>query len=332
MDRLFFQVLSKCGLTSEQNIINAEKARLNNMTISNTYAFLMIAPWAFRVVSGMEHSATCSRPDDTRVLLLHTLYKYRELYSETKYLPLLDRDGLLELQAMNDTREYHGLLKQLCVSYVDLINQLCAIDENIRKEIDKPNVHRVVELFHHSISQFGHVSVFDELSFEAAHQPLKRVLTQSKHKHGHLYSMRAVLANEWRSRVGKVCASMLKDEELSDDQCQELVRGCFGDSSSIDSGLISSLDVRHTFSPAMLKQFAEYAQGPRNRRSLTAVWTVHKSAKMKGRDVRSLSSMFRRNDGTVRSYLWNLLRHSASNNQANDRSPDTFIVSFKCAI
>ena len=208
IDKLLFRVLSSCGLRKEHNIINSNTARLHNMTISNTFAVAMVAPWAFRTVLGMDHHTITAPAEGKHELLLHTLYKYRELLLETQYLPSTERDGLLAVQAMNDMKAYHKKLNRLCTNYAECINQLCVMDVQLGRELDKPNVHRVVELYHHSVPRYGHVCVFDELSFEAAHQPLKRGLGRSNHQLGHMYSMRAVLANECKSRIGQVCSSI----------------------------------------------------------------------------------------------------------------------------
>ena len=116
VDKLIFRVLSSCGMTSDHNIINFEAIRLNNMTISNTFAVLSGAPWAFRTVFRLGHRLTTERPDDTSSLLLYALYKFRELYVEANYIPLTDKDGCPAVDAMNDTTVYFAHLKGLCVA------------------------------------------------------------------------------------------------------------------------------------------------------------------------------------------------------------------------
>ena len=277
VDSLIFRVLSSCGSTSEHSLINVEKAKLNNATISNTFAVLIIAPWAFRTVLYLDHSVVSDRPEDTHELLLHALYKFRELYAEATFIPLKERDGAQAMESMNDSQSYFSFLKGLCVRYVDLANQLCGLSPDLRMQLDKPNLHRMVELFHHSVPRLGHVSVLDELMFEATHQPLKRALQQSNHREGHIHSMCSVLANEWRGRLGHVCSSIPVGADLSQQQCKELMTACFGDSSALDTGVVSVDDVKSSFKPEVMHELRNYVRGRHRTKLLTPVWTVRRS-------------------------------------------------------
>ncbi len=49
------------------------------------------------------------------------------------------------------------------------------------KTLEKPNVHRLLELVRTTISIVGHVSFLGELVLEKAHQSLKRGIRQSTH-------------------------------------------------------------------------------------------------------------------------------------------------------
>ena len=177
INKLLFDVLRTSGISSEHTIISRDGAGLHKMAISNTIAVVVIAPWAFRRVLHVELKDPARCDSDQQELLLFSLYIFRALYTETFFLPRLQRDGLPALQSMNGQREYYDRLKGLCVKYIELVDQLCGMDEVLRGELDKPNIHRLLELYHHSIPRFGHVCLFDELRFEATNQPLKRALS-----------------------------------------------------------------------------------------------------------------------------------------------------------
>ena len=336
-DKLMFTVLSSIGSTSEHYIIT--NARLNNMTISNTFAVLAIAPWAFRMVMVYAYSVTVKRPENTTALLLFALYKFRELYVESNFLPLIDRDGQRAVSEMNNSERYFSHLKLLCVAYVDIINQICGLEPDLRRYLDKPNLHRVVELFHHSVPRYGHISVFDELPFEAAHQPLKRALGRSNNAEGQIYSMRCILSNDWRKRVGRVCAALALNEEtgeLSVDHCRELVKACFGDYESLENGTITNDDVRDAFTPAVIEELCTYVSTARNRKALSAVWTVRKSAKRKRMSstssTLSLSAHFDGEETSVRLFLHELQGPSSSNTQTRELSSGASVYAYNSAI
>ena len=188
VDKIIFSVLSNVGGTTEHNLINHETAKLYTMTITNTFSVLLVAPWAFRITLDRKLTSHIDGEEDSQGLLLYALYQMRALYTETFFLPTKERDGLGVVQSMDEAHyeEYHNRLKRKCVRYVQLIDRLCCFGGTIPQELDRPNVHRLLELYHHTIPLFGHVSIVDELPFEAAHQPLKRALARSNYIDGHV--------------------------------------------------------------------------------------------------------------------------------------------------
>ena len=260
VDRLLFKVLSSCDTIKEQVIIDVANMKLHSMSISNTFSVLLIAPWAFRVVLQLDRPDVFLEQNSKQTLLLFALYKFRELYTETTFLPLLELDGLGAVNEMNNSELYFNRLKLMCVTYVDIVNQLCGLDNEIAYELDKPNIHRLVELYHHSVPRYGHVRNFDELPFEAAHQPLKRALGRSNNRKGHIFAIQRVIANKWRLRMGLACQTLHCDDgKLTEDHCLLLVMACFGHCKWLDEGVISQEDVRAAFNPPVRQSFKAYA-------------------------------------------------------------------------
>lgn len=68
--------------------------------------------------------------------------------------------------------------------------------------LDKPNLHRLLELYQNSLSVFGHVSLFQELMFETTHQPLKRSLSRRNHRHAEAFAVEQCLRKDWQVRIG----------------------------------------------------------------------------------------------------------------------------------
>lgn len=71
----------------------------------------------------------------------------------------------------------------------------------VSKFLDKPSLHRLVELYQFYIPCFGHVLQIKELYFEWAHQPLKRCRRRSSHHHSHFLAVEHVLSNDWQGRM-----------------------------------------------------------------------------------------------------------------------------------
>ncbi len=69
------------------------------------------------------------------------------------------------------------------------------------KTIDKPNVHRLVELVRTTLPMIGHVSRVGELVLEKAHQILKRAIRLSNNKEVHLQSVTSAIFNDWQGRM-----------------------------------------------------------------------------------------------------------------------------------
>jgi hypothetical protein len=73
--------------------------------------------------------------------------------------------------------------------------------QKVGVHLNKPNVHRLVELYTHSIPMFGHARHVQELLFETAHQPLKRAISRSDMKDPHVSAVYATLCNDWKTRL-----------------------------------------------------------------------------------------------------------------------------------
>jgi len=92
-----------------------------------------------------------------------------------------------------DKAEYHRQLLLAVKSYLHYVD-ICVkrgYDARSRADVshlDKPNVHRLLELYVHTVPAFGHARQVSELTFERAHQPLKRIWEQHNGKNRH-YSM-----------------------------------------------------------------------------------------------------------------------------------------------
>ena len=181
----------------------------------------------------------------------------------------------------------------------------------MRADLDKPNVHRMIELYQHTLPRFGHMPTVDELPFEAAHQPLKRALSRSNHKDGHVFATKSVLANDWRLRMGDICATLPTSRELSEDHCRQLVGACFGAYTPLDNGQVLIDDVKRAFTPGLRKIFRRYSTKSKRQShgNAKAVWAVRSKNRIRERRTigdqapMSFSARLGFEDSHVRRYI-----------------------------
>ena len=94
-------------------------------------------------------------------------------------------------------------LQQTGFEYVKEADALRTMSEKARKCLDKPNMHRLLELYNRSLPAFGSVHLIQELVLERGHQELKRGVVSSNFKSPQLQAMEHALANDCIARVGK---------------------------------------------------------------------------------------------------------------------------------
>ena len=286
VDSLLFKVLCGSGVVDAGSFIHRERPKLHTMTISTTIAVLLVAPWAFSSVLGLSFNAIDETEqgehEDLRKRILNALYLFKKLVYATLYLPSSETDGLAELEQLdkNNGEDRLLVLRALSVKYVQAIDRLCRNSVELCSVLDKPNVHRLLELYMHTLPRLGHVKTADELQFESFHQPLKRGLAKSNHQDGHIKAMREVIANEWRARIGDVARELPSLQNLTEENCERLMKAAFGDSKLLRDDEVSYEEVRLAFSSAVLEEFKR--SGPKQSlfASRTSVWAPLKSSQI----------------------------------------------------
>ena len=175
------------------------------MSISAMYSLLLVAPTCFETAWAL-FKAESGAPAGSEVadMAIRLLSRLRRLVSSTQALPSLSLDGWEYIQ---EEGQDAGLLRvqslQTLVSeYIKELDVLCMSSDKARKCLDKPNVHRLLELYSFSLPAFGTVHLIQELVLERGHQELKRGVLHSNFKNPQLQAMENTLANDWISRLG----------------------------------------------------------------------------------------------------------------------------------
>jgi hypothetical protein len=107
---------------------------------------------------------------------------FERLVRDTHFWPCLSLDGASCVEGFdkNDGKARLDILYGFAVKYISVLHDFCVgANGVVAKCLNKPNVHRLLELYTHTIPAFGHSRHEQELLFETEHQPLKRAISSS---------------------------------------------------------------------------------------------------------------------------------------------------------
>ena len=192
-------------LNTEKRLFNMHTITLHSMSMSSVFSVLLFTPWALETALKLcDHRSRTSYPTQLQSDVCKLVQCLHCLVVKTYYLPCPEVDGLHVCQAWMEStaRCVQEELRCMATEYVRLVDKLSRKSNVIRKIIDKPNVHRVLELYFHSVPIMGHVTHFQELLSEAAQQPLKRSIVKYKDAMAHMRAVDVCRADEWKRRVG----------------------------------------------------------------------------------------------------------------------------------
>ena len=309
---LSLDALSSVGFCVEGSFLAASSLHINQMSFSSFSTFLLVTPWAMRTAAGLPSPAIVMSESDffscsVQEAILHTLYLFQDLQFSTTHVPLGPVDGEDCVENM-DGEKWHPYMQRLqekVSEYVRKVNWLCKRSGTVRRDVDKPNIHRLLELYYQSIPRLGHVALFQELILESGHQPLKRGIGRSNKHAPHVHAMARLLADDWKNRIGEVVCEFEDLENITDSEWRALCRVAFGGTNVLDSGAISLDDLRRGFSSLVLAHLHSIGAPHSWKRSRRSIWVGKK--RTGGTAVQT--------DGTVTSFLRLLLCDSANRNR-----------------
>ncbi|PXF41580.1 hypothetical protein BWQ96_08694 [Gracilariopsis chorda] len=184
------------GLIRQTSVYNVKEKKLHSMTLSGTYCLLLVAAAVFpRWLRGVNDE------------LCELLEDLQQLVGLTFWWPTMEADGreACDYVWAREGASYMEDLQTLSKGYVAKVDKFwkkCAESGDLlAKVLDKPNLHRLIELYGNTIPAFGHARHFTELVFETAHQPLKRCVSRSNHHNAHVSTVEHCLSNDWQGRL-----------------------------------------------------------------------------------------------------------------------------------
>ena len=198
-----------------------------------------------------------------------------------------------------------------------MVNELSGRNERIRAEMDKPNVHRLLEFAFHSLPLVGHAVLFQELIIESGHQPLKRGVNRSNKHEAHEFSLTNVLVDDWKMRMGDVCHQMGNIHNITDNECYKIPEVAFRRGDLVHSGKVSCNEVRRSFPPHLIHQFLSFAKSPTLTRRRCYIWRGRHEIDERNESIAAFVSHFitdrREGHNSVHSYEDGILvRHFES--------------------
>ena len=212
VDALICLSLRTNNLLKESRIYNFSASNMYTTSISSTFCILLVASLVFtEVVKDLRCPQELSNSSKNALDgIVQNLNLFSELVSKTYWYPKLAVDGLAAVKAFNceNGTAHIAELEHSCIKYIRNINELCRRSTAARKELDKPNLHRLLELYKHSIPAMGHARHFSELVFECAHQPLKQAIANSNNHEPHIQGVEHKIRHYWKNRLSAALYSV----------------------------------------------------------------------------------------------------------------------------
>lgn len=154
------------------------------------------------------------------------LHKIQSIVACTYWWPEKELDGWVSINTVHTQNEsYFSDLRKMSKRYVQTVEQVCQVCPHVKKNLHKPNLHRLIELYEHTIPAFGHVRELMELIFESAHQPLMRCIHCKKGDGSHIFAVEQCVGNDWQGRLAAVTRSGLRDSTTARRGIRRLLLG-----------------------------------------------------------------------------------------------------------
>ena len=166
------------------------------MTLSEVFCVLSTAVPVMRMITWDVANGDVARD------CVEILCKLQKLVALTNWWPQKEIDGINAERMVRQARHmYLADLSSMSKDYVKSVDEVCSRSSQSKQQLDKPNLHRHLELYEPTIPAFCRVREITELVFELAHQPLKRCIARSNNRMSHLFAVEHCVANDWQGRL-----------------------------------------------------------------------------------------------------------------------------------
>ena len=120
------------------------------------------------------------------------------LISLTFLWPLSEIDGHEAFKYVHGhvQQKYHAAMNSLETKLVSAISVECRKSEKVLWRLDKPNIHRLLEVYRSTILHFTHAMFCLDMAFEGNHQPLKSALLHNTIENSHMSAVNKSLGTD----------------------------------------------------------------------------------------------------------------------------------------
>ena len=250
LERAVSTSIQELGLSTQSVIYNVRTKRLHSLSMSYIYAIISILPFAIEKLQL-----------PTPAPSLNLIVTLRELVSLTFWWPSKHTDGVEAFELVHGSKrdEYYRKMRQLAMRYIETLNDFCKKYPGMMKNVDRPNVHRMLELYMHTIVIFGHALFVTEMLLEAAHQPLKASLSRNSSTTAHISAVHHVLLRDWFTRLFDVTKMKKEGNTLSKKDAQMNLRFLFV---GTISNKASTAEIIKKLGPELDQHINETLDGP----------------------------------------------------------------------
>ena len=190
LDRLLTTTISKLGITGQSSLYNNNTKSVNSVSMSTLFTILAVIP---HVLSAANFSG--------KLGCFNTVREFSKLVCQMYWWPTSREDDEQSFAYVHSSNTYYCDLEEQLDKFINALHSYYETNETNASEIDKPNVHRVIELVTNTIPTFGHCALFAELPFESYHQCLKGNISRNTTSSAHLSAMKHVLFMDWLRRI-----------------------------------------------------------------------------------------------------------------------------------
>lgn len=175
-----------------QSVLFKNRKLVPGLSMSTLYCILSLLPALLQSMGILD-----SLPPKSMLLHLH------RFFCLSFWWPTIDSDGERAWKFVHGKHMhlYHNTLQRMASNFVKSVHTYCKSYPTLSSHIDRPNVHRLLELVIHTIPAYNHVSYICELVYESAHQPLKFYLSRNHSANSHIYAVQLILAKDWIVRL-----------------------------------------------------------------------------------------------------------------------------------
>lgn len=192
------------GLDVKRHILSWEKTKrgwkysgVASNSMSSWYSVLLVASRVFLDVYSEKPKSVFLLPIKLQEVMA---IMYRWPKKEVEGMGCAD----WEFANRADQVLYHHAVADRAVQFLHSARTEYTVDQEIGKYLDKPIVHRLLEIVMHTIPLYGHARICSEMILEHTHQQFKSWLQRNTHCDAHITATEKAVSKDWLWRISSL--------------------------------------------------------------------------------------------------------------------------------